>query len=431
MPCPTLISPACKVGGTMASKAGEHAMHSGLDAMADTTQKSVSWLVRNTAAWWVHIDSVDLSTQAPIERLHTWFLPISLAVTVAGMIAAGLRMAVSRKAGPLLDVGGGLLTIAAAGALAITVPNLLLKAGDVWSDWVLQQATGQQFGTRMADLLSMTGNLNTGMVVILGVIALIMAAIQAILMLFRETAVLILVGVLPLAAAGALSPGTRSWIKRVGGWLLALIFYKPAAAAVYATAFALLGEGNGLRATLMGFCMFILSIIALPVLIKFFTFATGAVGQSGGGGLLGAATGSIVAVGALRGSGGGAGGDSAADQAGYTSGRLPSPGDSGGGDGPTGSGESPSSAPDGAGGQPTPSAGAQATSGAEAANGAGAGAAGGAATGGAAAGEAAAAGAGAAAGGPVGVVAAEAAMKLAGGAKDAASNAMDAKENES
>ena len=337
MPCPTLISPACKLAEKAVEAGGKKAGHSlvqnGLDAIAQQISEAIKWLVRTTITWWVGVPSIDLHGQPAIQHLHAWFLPIALAVTVAGLIAAGLRMALARKANPLIDVTGGLLVIAVTGAIGTLAPSLLLSAGDAWSNWVLNKSVGEQFGKRMAELLSMSGAAS-GLVVVLGIVALVLAALQAILMLFRETAILILVGVLPLAAAGAVGPGTRGWIKRVVAWLLALIFYKPAAAAVYATAFTLIGANKaGLRAILMGFCALALSLIALPLLIKLFTFATGSVGQASGSGILGAAVGASVAVGSLR--AGGGGGGSAVAQAGYAAGRMPppAPGDTGGGDG--------------------------------------------------------------------------------------------------
>src|SRR5260370_28670866 len=133
-----------------------------------------------------------------------------------------------------------------------------------------------------------------------------MAAIQAVLMLFRQAAVVVLAGVLPLAAAGTLAPATRAWFRRVTGWMLALIFYKPAAAAVYATAFTMIGRGKDPRTILMGFAMVLLSLLALPVLMKFFTWTTGAVeAAAGGGGVLGPLMGGAIAIGAPRRSAGG------------------------------------------------------------------------------------------------------------------------------
>jgi hypothetical protein len=135
-------------------------------------------------------------------------------------------------------------------------------------------------------------------------------------MLFRQGALIVLAGTLPLAAAGTLTPATRPWFKKVTGWMLALIFYKPAAAAVYAVAFMMIGTGKNLTTILTGFAMVAMSLLALPVLMRFFTWTTGQVTDgSGAGGFMQAALSGAVAVGALRGNSGGLGGSSAADQA--------------------------------------------------------------------------------------------------------------------
>lgn len=441
MACATLLDPWCKLTETVAGVGGEAArgaVHSGLEAVSRAISQAIAGLVRTTVTWWVGVPSVDVGDQPVVDHLRAWFLPIAVAVTVGGLIAAGARMAVARKANPLIDVTGGLLVIAVVGAIGALVTNMLLKAGDAWSAWVLGQSIGERFGQRMADLLSLEGAA-PGFVVVVGVIVLVLSAVQAVLMLLRETAIVILVGMLPLAAAGAMAPGMRGWIKRVVAWLLALICYKPAAAAVYATTFTFIGSGHsGTRERLMGVCALILSLVALPVLIKFFTFATGTVGQHSGGGILGTAVGAMVAVGSLRAGGGG----SAAAQAQYTSSRMP-PGGPGPGTGtppgaPTpGSPQPRTDAPDsGDGGRgnrtPAPSPGMATTP----SSGPGASAAGTASTApgttatgaaGTATGATGATAAGAAAGGPAGAAVAAtvaAGQKAADGAKNAAGSAM-------
>ena len=83
--------------------------------------------------------------------------------------------------------------------------------------------------------------------------------------------------------------------------MLALICYKPAAAAVYATAFTMIGSGGSPQTVLMGFVMLLLSVLTLPALMRFFTWTTGTIASSGGGGqLLGAATVGAIAIGAMR-----------------------------------------------------------------------------------------------------------------------------------
>jgi hypothetical protein len=339
--CDTLIQPACAVVSHVIASATASAAGDVLSGLADAISSGVRWAVQNTATWWVTIPSPDLTSEPAITAIRAWLLPVTATVAVAGMIAAGVRMAIMRKANPLLDVTGGLLTLAAVTTVGTVVPALLLKAGDAWSAWVLQASTGGQFGQRLATLLILGNSTAPAVVLIFGTIAIVLALVQAALMLFRQAALVILAGVLPLAAAGSIAPLTRPWIRKITSWMLALICYKPAAAAVYAVAFTMAGSGRNPRTVLMGFVMLLLSVITLPALMKFFTWTTGAVAGSGGGGqLLGAAAAGAVAVGMMRSSGAGAGGP-AQDQAAYLSTRLGSP--PGGG---------PSAAPDGPAGSP-------------------------------------------------------------------------------
>ena len=345
MPCNTLTDPACAVGHVVqsvtASAAGDV-----LSGIAQAISTGVTWIVANTATWWVRIPSPNLAAEPAVAHLQQWLLPVTAAVAVAGVIAAGARMAILRKANPLLDVTGGLLTLAAATALGTVIPALLLKAGDAWSAWVLQVSTGGQFTQRLTSTLTLGGAAAPAVVLIFGVVAIVLSIVQAALMLFRQAALIILAGVLPLAAAGSIAPMTRTWIRKVSSWMLALIFYKPAAAAVYATAFTMIGSGGSIQTVLMGFVMLLLSVVMLPALMKFFTWTTGAIaGSSGSGQLLGAVAVGAIAVGSMRSSSGGA----AQDQASFMNSRLgPPPGSATGGESPGPSGGPP-------GGPPSPS----------------------------------------------------------------------------
>jgi len=445
MSCNTLIEPVCAGLGHLLQSAATSAGGGVFGAIAQAISTGVRWIVANTATWWIKIPSPDLAAEPAVTRIQQWLLPVTAAVAVGGLIAAGARMAILRRANPLLDVTGGLLTLAAATTLGTVIPALLLRAGDAWSVWVLQASTGGHFAQRLTDALTLGGNAAPAVVLIFGTIAIVLSIVQAVLMLFRQAALIILAGVLPLAAAGSVAPMTRPWLRKVSAWMLALIFYKPAAAAVYAAAFTMIGSGGSTRTVLMGFVMLLLSVVALPALMKFFTWTTGAIAGTGGGGqLLGAAAVGAVAIGSMRSSGGGG----APDQAAFMNSRLGAPPGGGGAAGGS-AGGSPGGSPAAGGspggswpGEPTaPQAGppsgtapaSAASAGAPSGAASGgmasampAGASGGTAAGAAGAGSAEAAGvsgaaaAGAAAGGPVGAAAAAA---VAAAAQTAAAGA--------
>ena len=338
-PCPTLTDVSCYINQTISSVAGP-ASGGFLHILASGIKSALEWEFTNAAPLWLKISSPDLAHEAPVAAMRGWLLPVTTAVAVGAVIAAGARMALTRRGGPLLDVSGGLAVIAVVAAAGVLIPDLLLQAGDAWSAWILQKSTGGQFIQRMGQLLGGRYAYAPDVVVIVtGALALIMTVMQAVLLLFRQAAIVILAAVLPLAAAGSIAPATRGWIRKLVGWMLALICYKPAAAAVYATAFTMIGTGTSLRDILTGFAMMALSLVALPVLMRFFTWTTGAVSSGGGTGqFLGMAAAGAVAVGALRGGGAGAGGATAGQQATYLAAQQQPPRPSGGGSTASGGG---------------------------------------------------------------------------------------------
>ncbi|MCT9934517.1 hypothetical protein N5079_30360 [Planotetraspora sp. A-T 1434] len=293
-----------------------------LGEIAKAIQEGVAWVVGNTVSWWLKIPSTDLANESAVDHLRQWTLPIAVAVAVLGVISAGGRMALTRKGSPLVDVGSGLVVIAATSTIGVLTASMLVKAGDAWSSWVLNAAAQGDFGKRLTVVLGL-GAAAPGVVIVLGIIAILVGAIQATLMLFREAALVILSGMLPLAAAGSMTTLTKPWFRKLTGWMLALIFYKPAAAAVYATTFTMIGKGKDPRTALMGFAMILLSLIALPVLMKFFTWTTGSLAAAGGGGgILGAGVAGAVAFSALRSSGSSSSAGDARSHAGFMSSQL-------------------------------------------------------------------------------------------------------------
>jgi hypothetical protein len=218
-------------------------------------------------------------------------------ISVVGVMWQAILLMLSRRPEPLLNVGRGLFYVALWSSIGVVGPAAALRAGDAFSVWVLDSAAGGQATDRLVALASLSAIQSPGAVTILGLLMMLAGLVQAILMLFREGAVVILSGVVVLAAAGSFTNATCPWLPRVLGWMLALITYKPAAALVYAAALALTGQGDDPRTVVVGLTMMLLAIIALPVLMKFFTWTTGAATSGGGGGGLAAlAAGSAAAI---------------------------------------------------------------------------------------------------------------------------------------
>ena len=368
------------------------------------------------------------------------------ALAVLSVIVGGARMVWEQRAEPGRETVKGLLTLVVVAGAGVTIVGLLVAAADSFSVWLINEslncdvaAAGSAcFGENMLVLLALTSNPAAGglgalLIIILGLIAVLAAAFQIVLMVARGGMLVILTGILPLSASFTNTEMGKGWFRKCIGWLVAFILYKPAAAIIYAAAFQLVGtdvftdDGTGLLAVLTGLMLMVIALFAMPALMRFVTPMVGA--------MAGGAAGGAMAVGALAALPSGA---AAIGRLASGSGSSGSPGSAGGsgqtgqpgGAGPTGNQTSgggnhgPGGAQNGApqqGGAQTSGAAAQGSGAASAGGaGAGAGAGGGAAASGAAAGGGAAA-AGAAAG-PVGI-AAGAALDVAKKAGQAAAGA--------
>lgn len=275
---------------------------SAVGEFAEAIWKGLIKILKESVSWWIGIDSPDLDKYAKdgntIANLHQWLLPITIAVALGGMIWQGIRMMLMRKPHPLLDIGRGFAMIALWSAIGVTAPNLALKAGDEFSEWVLDQATNGQFQDKLLSLFGdnpAEGGAEAGLLIVLGIIGIIAGAVQAILMIFRNAAIVVLAGVIPLAAAGSFTSATSTWLRKVTAWMAALVFFKPIAALVYAAAFSLIGDAKGVYGILMGLAMMVLSVLALPTAMRLFNWGIGSLETGGGGG--------FATAGALAGTG--------------------------------------------------------------------------------------------------------------------------------
>jgi hypothetical protein len=269
-----------------AAHAAQAGAESALGVVADLIAESIADLVVAWATWWVRAPSPDVSNPAGI--LQEWMLPVTVLVATGGVLWQALLMVLTRKGGPLVNVLKGLAAVAVWGAVAVAGTNLLLRFGDSYSIWVLTTGLDGSIDALAQRLLAMFAAAPAaGLAVVSGPLVMLAMVFQLVLLLFRNGAVVILTGLLQLAAAGTFTGGTSAWLRKVLSWHLALIFYKPMAATIYAIAFMLIGDaGNPLQTWLTGLGMLGLSIIALPAMLRFLNWTVGSV-QNGGGGSLG------------------------------------------------------------------------------------------------------------------------------------------------
>ena len=272
------------------------AANSALDSLAESVRDGMAWVIKSTLSWWINTDSLSEGSETTIENIRDLVLPLVVVVAIAGIVTQGVRMIVQRKGEPLIDVCRGLGFIVLWMAIGAAGPVAMVEASDIFSTEVLEASTDGQFAKKFDEALGMGSIPVAIVVVLLGVVAILAASVQAMIMLLREGAILALSGVLVLAAAGSMMTVTSGWQKKVIGWLLALIWYKPAAALIYSVGFLLIknAKDNDPRTAYVGFSMLVLSLVALPAMQKLFTWGVGNLESRGTGLGVGIAGGTAV-----------------------------------------------------------------------------------------------------------------------------------------
>ncbi|KWX04642.1 hypothetical protein TR74_24295, partial [Carbonactinospora thermoautotrophica] len=229
---------------------------------------------------------------------HTrWYVAF---LAVLGLLIAAGQMAWQQRGEPARRAAEGLLTLVVVSGASVTGVALATQAGDAYSEWIITRALGSaDFGgavTRMASLQTVT--LTPGLMIIIAILAIISSLFQIVLMLARVAMLGLLTASLQLGAAISSTAEGRAWFKRMLGWLIAFVLYKPVAATIYAFSFTALGTPNSALAQLSGIVMIILAGLALPALMRFFTPLVAATTRGGSGGAAGMLASGAVAMGA-------------------------------------------------------------------------------------------------------------------------------------
>jgi type IV secretion system protein TrbL len=392
-------------------------------AVLGSLTRAIEWL----STVWMNTPTptvVDASGTATgtVAWMQGELLPLTAALAVGSVIVGGARIAVA-EAGrtEAREFTRWLFVYVLASAGGVAFAAMVISTCDGFANYIVAQATtGSNFGDHLAQGLGLVtqaagstalqpqggfllGLAGTGasalLAILIGAIALVASFVEFVFMAFRRGVLVILCGLIPLAAAFSNVPTGERWLRRIAGWIVALALYKLAAAFCYAAAFRL-SAGTGVIEVMDGLGLLVVSVLALPVLLRLtlpaaehFTLHRGAAASArtaigamptgatslATAGAGGAVTGSAAAGqqhGSVAGQGGGAGGPSGAGQVGAGgragasddggtgasgSPRATAPGSAGasgarGGRGPGGAGDGPGAA-NPAGGQGSPGGG--------------------------------------------------------------------------
>ncbi|MFF3062307.1 hypothetical protein [Streptomyces sp. NPDC057909] len=320
-------------------------------------QEGAVWMVKELALGWLKADSPTLSQHSgTVAFLFGSTLAITQWLAVLSLLIAAGRMAWTRRGDPGKEAIAGILRLVVATSAAVAIVNLLTKAGDEFSVWIIDRSLGckatdaskaciKAFSDKLLDMTALHSVDQLAVSLLLAILLMVSGLVQLFSVIFRQSMLFVLVGTLPLAAAASSTEQGRAWWQKSMGWMLAFVVYKPAAAIIYAAAFSQFSTASDDKeflSQLYGVALLILAAFSLPALMRFVAPITEQSGIGGGSGGGGGGMASRIATGAIAlKTGGVIKGGAAGSAAGGKGSSGPSGGTTAGGGGkPSGGGSS-------------------------------------------------------------------------------------------
>lgn len=283
---------------------------SALEDLANSLSSAFAKALTELSTFWVDIPTVNLSTAAGarafVQSSTFW---MTTALVILSIIVAGIKTIAERRNEPAMELVKSLLTMVIIGGVSVSAVQLLVDISDEFSSWIVTRATvnsdlvllvnplagSQGAAGAAADAVVVTSpavsSIPIAVIIVGGIVGVLASLVQMGLMILRGAMLILLTGILPLAAAMTNTSWGKEWLTKAVGWLAAFLLYKPAAAIIYSTAIILLDSESAFSALdgIMRYAMALMTIgmgvFALPALIKFIMPATAALGASGGGGM--------------------------------------------------------------------------------------------------------------------------------------------------
>ncbi|WP_052689178.1 hypothetical protein [Williamsia herbipolensis] len=239
-------------------------------------------LLTLSMSWWLKVGSIDVTSGLAITGSRA-VQTVVMMIIALGIIGSAITMVLTRRPGPAAELGMGAIKFVLIASLSTTILAGAMHAGDDFARQVTADGA-DQFGPQMQQMLGIATLHNPGGVLLLGIVAAILSGIQWLFGFVRQAGIVVLYAMLIFAAAGQLSSWGRQWFPRICSMLIALVLYKPAAAIMYSLGWKLMGTDHSLSAVMVGLMVIALTMLALPVMLKFFAFISPAIAGGGSAG---------------------------------------------------------------------------------------------------------------------------------------------------
>jgi type IV secretion system protein TrbL len=257
-----------------------------INALASGIADAVGDMLTMLGTLWIRLNVPNIwtggTTSGVVEMLHSEVAPLVGLLAVLGIILGACRLAWQQRAQAGIELLEGLLVLTIATGCGVPIIATLVSGADAWSESIIENGTaGTDFGRNITAMLSLGGpTLAPVLAMFFGILALLVSITQIGLLVFRAAALVMLAGLLPVAASMTMTQSGREHFKRYVAWVIALVAYKPVASLIYLAALHLVGAhdltGSGAGSILIGLSLMVMALLALPALLRFLVPATAA-----------------------------------------------------------------------------------------------------------------------------------------------------------
>jgi type IV secretion system protein TrbL len=256
-----------------------------INALAGGIADGVGQLLATLGTLWIRLDVPNVwdgQTVGPtVAFLHSEVAPLVGLLAVLGIIVGACRLAWQQTAQPGVDLLEGLLVLVVVTGCGVPMIGLLASGADAWAQSIVRDALQDgDFAHNIGAMLrSQQSNVAPVLAIFFGIIALLVSAAMICLLAFRAAMLVLLAGLLPVAASLTTTQAGREYMRHYVAWVVAFIAWKPVAALIYAAAFRLIGThgvglGAGVGSVLIGLTLMTAAVLALPALLRFLVPAT-------------------------------------------------------------------------------------------------------------------------------------------------------------
>ena len=235
--------------------------------------------------WWFTIPTPKLAGTQYLTTLQAWFAPIQVAALTISLMIASVRIAMAMPGGETaesLEVAKVLMRSVFAIAMLPTFITLGTIATDAISLWLIREAGGDDLGGKVrAMLIDDNSTWGPGWVLIIAIMGLIGAITQAVLLVIRQAFLMVIVGVIPIAATASGSSFGRNSFETMRNWAIAFVLFKLGAASIMACALWASDPTSDIS-KLQGLILLTVAAVSFPALLRVIGVSNDGAGGGGG-----------------------------------------------------------------------------------------------------------------------------------------------------